>query len=84
MSDAAHMMTCRELVELVTDYVEGRMEAPVRERFEEHLDACPACRIYLEQMRATIATLGRIPPESLSSRAEEELLAAFRDWAARR
>ena len=84
MSDVAHMMTCQELVELVTDYLEDRLEPPVRARFEEHLEACPPCGTYLEQMRDTIGALGRIPPESLSPHAEEDLLAAFRDWAARR
>ena len=84
MSDLAHMMTCQELVELVTEYLEGSLEPAVRARFEEHLEACPQCRIYVEQMRETIGALGRIPPESLSTEAQEELLAAFRDWAAGR
>ena len=84
MSDVTHMMTCQELVELITEYLDERLEVSARVRFEEHLGACPPCRTYLEQMRETIGALGRIPPESLSPRAEEELLAAFRDWAARR
>jgi anti-sigma factor RsiW len=76
------MMSCRELVELVTDYVEGRLDAERLARFEEHLAACPACVVYVEQFRQTIAELGRIPPESLSPEVEEGLLAAFRDWHA--
>jgi anti-sigma factor RsiW len=74
------MMTCRELVELVTDYVEGRLDAERHARFEEHLAECPVCVVYVEQFRQTIGELGRLPPESLSPEVEEELLAAFRDW----
>jgi anti-sigma factor RsiW len=78
--DADPMMTCRELVELVTDYVEGRLDDPERERFEQHLATCPGCSVYLEQMRITIEALGHLPPESLSPEAERELLEAFRGW----
>jgi anti-sigma factor RsiW len=74
------MLTCRELVELVTDYIEGQLDDAARDRFEAHIADCPACTLYLEQMRQTIAALGRIPPESLSPEAERELLTAFRDW----
>ncbi|MGI9019318.1 MAG: anti-sigma factor family protein [Solirubrobacterales bacterium] len=77
-------LACRELVELVTDYLEGALsEADVR-RFEAHIAACDACTRYLEQMRATISSLGHLPPESLSPEAEAELLAAFRGWSAER
>ena len=79
-NDVQRMMTCQELVELVTDYLEGRLPDGERERFEQHLATCPACSVYLDQMRATIDALGHLPPESLSPEAERELLAAFRDW----
>jgi anti-sigma factor RsiW len=65
---------------LVTDYLEGRLSAADRSRFEEHLDECDGCTAYVEQMRRTIEALGHIPEESLSPEAERELLAAFRDW----
>ncbi|MGD9695246.1 MAG: anti-sigma factor [Thermoleophilia bacterium] len=77
-------ITCRELVELVTDHLEGRLPKPERERFEDHLVLCPPCRTYVEQMRATLRALGRIPEESLSPAAREELLQAFRGWKATR
>ena len=80
MNEVARMITCQELVELVTDYLEGRLDPAARARFEEHLGACPACVTYLEEMRLTIDALGRIPPESLSPDAERELLEAFRSW----
>jgi anti-sigma factor RsiW len=77
------MLTCQEMVELVTDYLEGRLDDAARERFEDHVAECDACTLYIEQMRQTIVALGRIPPESVSPEAEEELLAAFRNWRER-
>jgi anti-sigma factor RsiW len=77
------MLTCQEMVELVTDYLEGRLDDRARARFEAHVAECEACTLYIEQMRQTIVTLGRIPPETVSPEAEEELLAAFRNWRER-
>jgi anti-sigma factor RsiW len=77
-----NMLTCREMVELVTDYLEGRLADSDRERFEAHVGQCDACVLYIEQMRLTISALGRIPPETISLEAERELLDAFRDWRA--
>jgi anti-sigma factor RsiW len=84
VSDIAAMITCQEMVELVTDYLEGRLDARQRARFEEHLGECEPCVTYVDQMRMTIDALGRIPLESISPETERELLTAFRDWAARR
>jgi anti-sigma factor RsiW len=80
----ADAMSCRELVEVITDYLEGAMAADDRVRFEAHLEECPYCVNYLEQMRETIDTLGELSEESLSSDARAELLRAFRGWAANR
>ena len=77
-------LSCRELVELVTDYLEGGLAPADRARFDAHIGACDACTMYLDQMRATIAALGHLPPESLSPEAERELLEAFRGWRAGR
>jgi anti-sigma factor RsiW len=73
-------MTCRELVELVTDYLEDRLSTRDRARFDAHLADCEYCDAYLEQMRQTIRTFGRLPEESLSAEARDALLVAFRDW----
>ena len=73
-------MPCQELVELVTDYLEERLSPVDRVRFEAHIAECEYCATYLEQMRQTIRTLGRIPEESLSDDARETLLEAFRSW----
>ena len=76
-------MPCRELVELVTDYLEDRLSPIDRAGFEAHLAECEACRTYLEQFRQTIRVLGRLPEESLSPEAREALLTAFRGWSQR-
>ena len=84
MNESIRGMDCNELVELVTDYLEGRLEPGEIERFDAHLEECEGCAMYLEQMRATIAALGHLPPESLTPEAEERLLATFRDWRSTR
>jgi len=73
-------LNCQELVELVTDYLEGALPPEELARFEEHIAHCVGCRAYLAQMRATIDVTGRIDPSSLSPQAEAALLDAFRDW----
>jgi anti-sigma factor RsiW len=80
MSEATAGMTCKELVEVITDYIEGTMPTDDVARFEEHLGECHGCDTYLDQMRLTITALGHLPPESLSGEAERNLLLAFRDW----
>lgn len=73
-------LTCAELIELVTVYLEGALAEPERRRFEAHLQGCGGCTNYLEQMRHTIRLTGLLSEESLSPAAKEELLRAFRDW----
>jgi len=73
-------LSCRELVELVTDYLEDALPPAQRIRFEEHLIACPGCQTYLEQMRQTIDVLGRVTEESLEPAARDQLLDLFRNW----
>ena len=72
-------LSCQELVELVTDYLEGALPEDDTRRFEEHLEICTACVIYVEQMRTTIAVTGRAGL-GLDESAEQALLAAFRSW----
>jgi anti-sigma factor RsiW len=73
-------MTCQELVELVTEYLEGTLPHADRELFEQHVRDCEYCETYLDQMRQTIGLLGRLPEDSLSPAARDELLHAFRGW----
>jgi anti-sigma factor RsiW len=73
-------ITCREMVELVTDYLEGTMPARRRRRFERHLSGCEGCTEYLEQMRTTVTLTSRVRVEGIPAEAVAPLLAAFRDW----
>jgi anti-sigma factor RsiW len=73
-------LVCRELVELVTDYLEGALPRRQRRRFEQHISGCDACPTYLDQMRTTIELTGRLRVDDVDPKAEAELLAAFRDW----
>lgn len=73
-------LTCQELVELVTDYLEGALPAAERARFEEHLAKCTGCRNYLAQMRMTISSLGRLSEEAIPTQARDDLLGVFRNW----
>jgi anti-sigma factor RsiW len=80
MNTADRDLTCKELVELVTDYLEGALSVDMRSRFEQHLAGCPSCQIYLNQMRQTIRAVGHLPDESISAEALDTLLAHFRRW----
>ena len=73
-------LSCQELVELITDYLEGMLPTEMRERFERHIGICSGCQTYLEQMRATIRATGTLTPESVSPEAERTLMDAFRGW----
>ena len=73
-------LSCQELVELVTDYLEGALPAQARARFEEHLAKCTGCSNYLAQMRRTISALGRLSEESIPPQARDDLLGVFRNW----
>lgn len=72
--------TCQQIVELVTDYLEGRLPADERTEFEQHLVYCGGCRTYLQQIRQTIALAGAAKEEALSPKDQEELVRLFRGW----
>ena len=72
-------VNCQEIVELVTDYLEGVLDPDMATEVEAHLQLCDGCDIYIEQMRATIRALGTVSAETLSETAQSELLRAFRD-----
>jgi predicted anti-sigma-YlaC factor YlaD len=80
MTQVLDDITCRELVELVTDYLEGALSDADRTRFDEHLEICEACRTYINQMRRTIEVSGRLTEEALEPSARDALIDAFRDW----
>jgi anti-sigma factor RsiW len=73
-------MACKEVVDVITAYLEGTLDPVDRSRFDAHLAECPCCTEYLAQMRATIERLGRLDETALSPAARERLFAVFRDW----
>jgi anti-sigma factor RsiW len=73
-------LTCRELVEIVTDYLEGAMDPQERLRFEKHLVFCDGCAVYVGQMHETIRVTGALREEQVPDEAREALLEAFRSW----
>jgi anti-sigma factor RsiW len=74
-------LTCKELVELVTGYVDGSLRGRRRRRFQAHLAACDGCTRYVAQMETTIRATGRLTEEQVTDEQKAALLAAFRDWA---
>jgi anti-sigma factor RsiW len=73
-------LTCKELVELVTGYLEGSLRGRRRRRFESHLAACDGCTRYMAQMEATIRATGALTEEQVTEEQRTVLLGAFRDW----
>ncbi len=75
-------LTCREIVELVTDYTEGALPPAERVRFEKHLVCCPGCVYYLGQMQRTLELVGELMDEDCPPEVQETFLQAFRAWHA--
>jgi anti-sigma factor RsiW len=73
-------LTCKEVVELVNDYLGATMPAAERARFADHLAECPACTSYLEQMKTTIELTGQLREDELSDDMKRDLVEAFRRW----
>jgi predicted anti-sigma-YlaC factor YlaD len=82
MTVDVEQLSCQELVELVTDYLEGALSEADRVRFDNHIGPCDACRIYVEQMRQTIELVGHLSVDALTPEAERDLLEAFQGWRA--
>jgi hypothetical protein len=74
-------LSCIELVELVTEYLEGGMSVAEQRRFEAHVADCEGCTNYVDQIRTTIVTVGRVRPDDLPAGVKADLLAAFRGWS---
>jgi len=75
---------CRHFVELVTAYLENALDEETTQLLDAHLDLCHPCIVYVEQMRDTVATLGRVPMGSLPAHVKSALLDALRASAAKR
>ena len=78
-AEMAHL-TCRDFVELVTDFLEGAVEQDTKLRFEQHMRICAGCETYLQQMMETASRLGEIPVETISDEMQQTLLSAFHDF----
>jgi Putative zinc-finger len=78
--NAIRELSCQEIVELVTEFLEETMDSPLRAAFDTHLAKCDGCTEYLDQIEATIRVAGTIEPEALSPQFQAGLLEAFRDF----
>lgn len=76
-------LTCQQLVELVTQYLEGALSEGDRAQFEAHIARCKICAAYLEQMKHTIELVGSLPEETIQPQVRDELLEVFHDWVER-
>jgi len=77
-------LQCRELVELVSAYLEGALSPEDRARFELHLAICPGCTAYVRQLRGTLGASRRLAEDALPEETRDRLMGAFRDWKRRR
>lgn len=80
MAESADHLSCQEVVELVTEYLDESLPAEDASLFEQHLNFCEGCVWYVDQLRATVETVGEIREEQIPPEAKERLLGAFRDW----
>jgi anti-sigma factor (TIGR02949 family) len=80
MLESTEHITCQEVVELVTDYLEGALQADDTALFEQHLNFCEGCVWYVDQIRKTASLVGRIREEEIPTELRDRLVAAFRDW----
>ncbi len=75
-------LSCQELVELITAYLDDALSADDRARFERHLGGCPACTEFLAQFQATRGALARFTERDLEPAARDAMLQTFRAWRA--
>ncbi len=80
MAESPDHLSCQEVVELVTDYLERSLPVEEVALFEQHLNFCEGCVWYVDQLRTTAETLGEIREEDIPPETKERLMAAFRDW----
>ena len=77
---ASDFLTCQELVELITDYLDGVMPNEQRVAFEGHIAICPPCRGYLAEIRRTVQVAGTLTEDMIPPEGRDVMLRAFRDW----
>jgi anti-sigma factor RsiW len=75
----ADHLACIEEVEIITDYLEGALPEAEARRLELHLETCPGCTEYLDQMRTIAGSLEGLTEDSIPAEMREGLIAVFRD-----
>ncbi len=80
MAESADHISCQEVVELVTDYLEGALPPEEAALFEQHLNFCEGCVWYVDQIRATVEVAGEIREEDIPAETKDRLMGAFRNW----
>ncbi len=80
IDDTPREMACQELVEVITEYLEGTLPELDRARFETHLASCDSCQAYLDQMQALVRITGKLTARSMEPATVDSLLSAFRRW----
>jgi anti-sigma factor RsiW len=75
-----HALTCQEVIELLSNYIDDALEPGDRRRVDEHLALCDGCSTYVDQMRETIRLAGMVTEEQVPEDEKAALLAAFRGW----
>ena len=80
MAESHDHITCQEVVELVTDYLDGELSGESASLFEQHLNFCDGCVWYVDQIRNTVEAVGEVREEDISCEAKDRLMTAFRDW----
>jgi anti-sigma factor RsiW len=81
MAESHDHLSCQEVVELVTDYLDEALPADEAALVEQHLNFCEGCVRYVEQIRATAAAVGEVREEDIAPEAKDRLMAAFRNWS---
>lgn len=72
--------TCQELIDLVTDYLEGHLPQPERARFDDHIAGCEGCRRAVEQFRLTVSTVSHVSEDDVPADLRDALSEVFRAW----
>ena len=80
MAESADHLSCQEVVELVTDYLEESLSAQDAALFEQHLNFCEGCVWYVDQLRTTAAVVGEVREEDIPAETKDRLMTAFRNW----
>ena len=77
-------ITCQEVVELLSAYLDRELDLSTFERVEAHLAGCDGCTMVLEEFRETIRLSGGLTVERVDETQRRTLLEAFRGWTAGR